>query len=238
MVDTDDLLNGMSLRVVLHPDTAWQTDFPDMLETVELRHVLIDGSRFIAKTSPLHALHYKFEYDLKRSYAYAYCNFANVVLNSSPVSGLLRAYRSSAYKEIHFLLRDTHECVWEHAKDKSVESVEEAIRAGKSLKIALHDSDDLWNIHPVHMPSFFVGRNFFELFTEQDALPVALRNFDVLKEIEAQLVDMKAVIFRDPEFYSTFFTVRSDGTYLRGGVVLKDDARRTYKALMVFAERT
>ena len=62
LVPADDLLNGASLRVVLHPDPEVQTDFPDMVESFELPHIIFHEGEFIAKTSNRHALAYDFRH--------------------------------------------------------------------------------------------------------------------------------------------------------------------------------
>ena len=198
-VTAEDLLNGASLRVVLHPDPEAQTAFPDMVESFDLPHIIIRGSEFIAKTANRHALPYDsraYDTNFASSYAYsnfassyAYSNFLSCVINSSAVDPIFQAYSAIAYQEIKFVAKNAYETVWEYGVHETTAAVERAIEAGKRLKIALLDQDDFWNIHPVHMPSFYVGQNHFELFTEQDAFPIVFRYPVDLKKIDKHIRD-------------------------------------------------
>ena len=256
LVPADDLLNGASLRVVLHPDPEVQTDFPDMVESFELPHIILHEGEFIAKTSNRHALAYDFRaYDVNSAFSYAFSNYLSYVVNCSAADSLFRAYSANAYHEIEFVAANTHETVWEYGTDQPTAPVERAIEAGKRLKIALLDADDFWNIHPVHMPSFYVGQNRFELFTEQDAVPEFFRYPSTLKEfsrnldqqIQERLASGVAKTRKDEmmgfaaqppvSFYSCYYTLWPNGQYLRGKIVLQGDEPESYKALKIFAEK-
>ena len=191
-VKADDLLNGASLRVVLHPDPEFQTDFPDMIESFSLPHIIIHGGEFIAKTANRHALAYDYRaYDMNSAFSYAYSNFLSYVINCSAAEPFIRLYSTTAYQEIKFVAKNGCETVWEYGSTVSMRRRprwNERSMPG-SLKIALLDQDGLWNIHPVHMPSFYVGRNHFELFTEQDALPIVFRYAADLKKLEKHFLE-------------------------------------------------
>ena len=254
-VTAEDLLNGASLRVVLHPDPEVQTDFPDMVESFELPHIILHEGEFIAKTSNLHALAHNFRrYDVNIAFSYAYSNYLSYVINCSAAESLFRAYSAKVYHEIEFVTANTYETVWEYGTDQTIAPVERAIEAGKRLKIALLDQDDFWNVHPVHMPSFYVGQNRFELFTEQDAIPEYFRYPSVLKDFgrsldqqiqkslalglaETKRDEMMGFAANPPvSFYSCYYTVWPDGQYLRGKIVLQGDDPESYKALKILAE--
>ena len=101
-----EILKGASLSVILAPDPSIQTDFPKMIETLDLRHIIISGNRFIGNTDNAHAVHYEFKpYNLKFSASYAYSNYANIVINSSYTENLCRYYHSSRYLKINFINR-------------------------------------------------------------------------------------------------------------------------------------
>ncbi|MEQ8194805.1 MAG: hypothetical protein RIB59_09985, partial [Rhodospirillales bacterium] len=227
----EDLLNGATLRVVLHPHKNVQVDFPDMIESFELPHITLIGERFFAKTSPRHAISFQFkDYDLNAAYSYAYSNHYDFVVNCSLGEGFTRICSKKAYAEVIFVAPQNYELVWHSEKTESVEAVETAILAGRRLKIALLDEDGVWNIQPVHMPSFYVGRNFFELFTEQDAMPEFLRQPKELEAIGKKYKSLLKDYLRkntpknmtlaysdvtmlnpDTDFYSNYYTVRSQG---------------------------
>jgi hypothetical protein len=255
-INTDDLLAGASLRVVLHPNPSVQTDFPDMVESFDLPHITLIGDRFFAKTANRHAISFQFkDYDLKAAFSYAYSNYYNYVVNFSQVEGFSRICIKNAYEEVTFVASQNYDLVWDSEKNQSVKSVEAEILSGRKLKIALLDADDVWNIHPIHMPSFYVDKNFFELFTEQDSMPVFLKSSDALDEIgkrynallkdyfrqktpkNIETVSDEFVMFNpDTKFCSNYYTVRSQGDYLHGKIVITQEEPKSYKSLKVFAE--
>jgi hypothetical protein len=254
----DALLSGASLRLVLHPSNDVQTDFPDMYEAFDLRHVILKDDKFFAKTASAHAIPQNFStYDIATALSYAYSNFYSYVVNSSHTAGSARIYHKKAYKSLDFTPVDNFELIWESGKDTESAAVEKAITEGRQLKIALLDSDGYWNVHPVHMPSFYIGKNYFELFTDQDAVPSFLHDEETLMILENQMkealkqmtrensprnmreiFDKAGFQLEDAEFYSTFYTIRSNGKYLRGSTVLKQESIYHYAALKVFADKT
>jgi hypothetical protein len=255
-ISIDDLLNGASLRVVLHPHRDVQIYFPDMLESFELPHITLIGDRFFAKTANRHAVSFQFkDYDLKASFSYAYSNYYDYVVNFSQTEGFSRICSKYAYEKITFVASQNYDLVWDSENDQSVRPVEAAILNGRKLKIALLDTDDTWNIHPIHMPSFYVEKNFFELFTEQDSMPEFLKSSNKLniigKKFNSLLKDYLRkntpkninTAFRevtmlnpDTDFFSNYYTVRSQGEYLHGKIVITEEEPQSYKALKVFAE--
>jgi hypothetical protein len=255
-ISIDDLLAGASLRVVLRPHRDVQIDFPDMIESFELPHITLIGDRFFAKTANRHALSFQFkDYDLKVAFSYAYSNHYGYIVNFSQTEGFSRICSKNVYEEITFVAMQNYDLVWDSEKNQSVESVETAILSGHKLKIALLDADDIWNIHPIHMPSFYVDKNFLELFTEQDSMPEFLKSSNQLniigKEFNSLLKDylrkntpknintaLKEVTMFNPDtdFFSNYYTVRSQGEYLHGKIVITEEEPQSYKALKVFAE--
>ena len=255
-INIDDLLAGASLRVVLHPHRDVQVDFPDMIESFDLPHITLIGDRFFAKTANRHALSFQFkDYDLKAAFSYAYSNHYDYVVNFSQTEGFLRICSKNAYEEITFVASKNYDLVWDSENNQSVKSVEAAILSGRKLKIALLDADDIWNIHPIHMPSFYVDKNFFELFSEQDSMPDFFRSLNELevigKKYNVLLKDYlrtntpknintafsEVTMFNpDLELCSNYYTVRSQGDYLHGKIVITQEEPESYKSLKVFAE--
>jgi hypothetical protein len=249
------LLNGASLSVILTPDPSIQKYFPDMVETFNLRHVVISGDQFIGKTDHAHAIHHEFKpYDLNFRTSYAYSNYAKIVINSSYSEKTCRYYHASRYLDVKFVTLDDYEIVWDSEKDKKTQTAEHAILAGRKIKIGMLDQDDIWNIHPVHMPSFYKDKNFLELFTVQGAMPLFFRETESVINLETTLVEKfkeletqsKGQIDRvsvltpqidDAEFFSTYYTIRSDGTFLRGRIAIKQEEPESYKALRVYASK-
>ncbi|MEX2451910.1 MAG: hypothetical protein WD407_13725 [Rhodospirillales bacterium] len=257
--NVDDLLNGATLRVVLRPHRNAQTDPPDTIQSFELPHITLIGDRFFAKTAARHAASFQLrDYDLNTAYSYAYSNYYDFVVNCSLTESVSRIRGKKVHADVAFVTPRNYELVWCSEQDppaEAVEAVETAILSGRRLKTALLDGDDIWNIHPVHMPSFYVDKNFFELFTEQDAMPVFFRRTEELEaigskyksfvedhlrenapETKAPAYNDVTMLNPDTEFYSNYYTIRSQGDYLHGKLVVSQEDPRRYKALKVFAE--
>ena len=249
------ILNGASLSVILTPDPSIQKYFPNMIETFDLRHVVISGDQFIGKTDHTHAVHHEFKpYDLNFSTSYAYSNYAEIVINSSYSEGICRYYHASRYLDVKFVALDDYETVWDSEKDKNTQSAEAAILAGRKIKIGMLDKNNIWNMHPVHMPSFYTYKNFLELFTVQDAMPLFFREpesvinlettlVEKFKELEIQSkgqIDQVSLLtpkIDNTEFFSIYYTLRSDGTFLRSRIAVKEEEPESYKTLRVYASK-
>ena len=226
-----------------------------MYETFDLIHITLKDDIFFAKTATCHAIAANFaEYDILTAFSYAYSNHYSYVVNSSYIDGLARIYHKNTYQEIKFTPVDNYELIWDSRQNTETKPVTDAITAGRRLKIALFDSQGYWNIHPVHMQSFHIDKSSFELLTDQDAIPEFLRHEKMLELLEQQMKErikqaiqehsprnMREVFshsgFRltKPEFYSTFYTISSNGEYQRAGTAQEKPQR--YKKLRVFADK-
>lgn len=190
------------------------------------------------------------------AFSYAYSNNYSYVVNCSHTENTARVYNKNVYESLNFVPINNFELIWESGSNEDMKAVEDAICAGRPLKAALLDPDGYWNIHPIHMSSFYLDKNYFELFTDQDAVPMFLHNEEDLELIEQQMkqklkeavrehsprnlreVFEKAGFYTENiEFYSTFYTIRSDGDYLRASTVLKQETPQQYQALKVFADK-
>lgn len=139
------LLNGESLRVVLVPDPSEPQNVPEITESLELRHILIDGDKFWGITSPVHS---SFGVTIVGAHApdepcfYAYSNYAGIVVNASPSRQYARVYRARAYREMTFVAAPNYRLVWDSGVDGDVGAVRDAVREGRKLKIALLDHEN------------------------------------------------------------------------------------------------
>ena len=172
------LLNGESLRVVLVPDPSQPHNFPEITESLELRHILIDRDKFWGITSPVHSsfgVVIDGEHAPEEPCFYAYSNYAGIVVNASPSRQYARVYRDRAYREMTFVAAPNYRLVWESGVDGNVGAVRAAVREGKKLKIAMLDHENYWNIDPVHRPIVATGNDDFELVTDYASYPLGLR---------------------------------------------------------------
>lgn len=228
-----------------------------MFEAFDLRHVILKDDKFFAKTSNSHAVAASYgSYDMAAAFSYAYSNHYQYVVNSSHTEEMIRVYNKNVYKDIDFIPVNNYELIWESGNETETGPVEDAIMAGRLLKVALLDANGCWNIHPIHMPSFHIGRNSFELFTDQDAIPNFFQLPEQLVVLEGEMKEvLRKVILENsprniceafkeagynlfqPKFYSTFYTIRSNGEYLRATTPSEDATPQHYEMLKVFADK-
>lgn len=181
------LLKGHSLRVILHPHPG---HMEAQVEGFELRHVIMDGDKFWGITSSAVSLafHGNPEFDLTKPGCYAYCNYADMVLNGSHLSGYTRIINAGSYSKIEFIAVPDFELIWESGAKGSVADVRKAVAKGRRLKIAFHDAEGYWNLHPVCMPLVYVDRDNFRLDTEMDAYPEIVRHTDQIGRLAKDFI--------------------------------------------------
>ena len=258
MVTTEDLLRGDSLRVVLVPDPAAPHNYPEITESLELSHVIIDGDRFWGITSRVHG---SFGIPGIEGRAadepccYAYSNYAGIVVNASKSWDFLRIYDSNSYKKMEFIALSDCRLVWESGKTESMGELREAITKGRRLKVGLLDDDGLWNLHPVHQPTIRNESEYFELFTDDNAYPEVFRNSQVMTELgtringlleglekkgQRDLADNRCFHIKNSRYYSCWNIVTSSGLSRRVKPIPEcGDSpfyAQPYRSLRVFAE--
>jgi hypothetical protein len=135
--------------------------------------------------------------------------------------------------------------VWDSEKRDAAEEIKKEIESASKFKIALLDSEEIWNIHPVDLPMYYSKEGCFEFKTVADRYPTFFR----YPEQTAELLRSYADFFRHrpedddpgfvrlsdcPQFYS-FYSARSDGSYYNYFDIPRKTVQR-YKRLKVFAD--
>ena len=240
-IGTGDFLDGRSLRVTLYPDESLGFYSEPFVEGFQLPNVIVNGDLFWGKSDSLHPCDEhptmgSFDWDFTLPGSYAYNNFADLVVNSSPFSGMNRIYKASKYKEIRFITVADFRLLWDSDADDDTTSVETEITAGKRLKIALLDQDGIWNIHPVDLAAYAKETKEFHLNTPKDGYPAMLRDPEFASGLAARMAENEHPTFStdDMEFHLSRYRVRPGGKYLHqiGGELVE----KTYRQLKVFCE--
>ena len=123
-----------------------------------------------------------------------------------------------------------------------MDAVETAIDAAARFKVAMLDSEDVWNVHPVDLPMYYPESKSFSLKTVSDSYVAMFRHpKKLLRELESAGFEKGRV---DPRYwrlfttfpeFNTFYDLRSDGTY-QNYYDLPRGTRQEHKALRVYSD--
>lgn len=220
------LLEGASLRMTMWPDPAIVPEMPTHVEGFDLPHVIAVGDDFWAMTAtclssggPIPS-------------SFAYPSRGRVFCSFMPSCGAGVLMSAARYTRRGWHLRDDCLSVWDSESGGSTQEIQSAVEGGRRLKIALLDAEEIWNLHPVHLP--MVADGWFDLRTPVDAYPAWFREPGSIDEREGRL---PPETIASPRFsaapFPTWYSVCADGTY-RGAM---DAVPRPYRRLKVFAEQ-
>lgn len=240
-VDVSELINGHSLRVVLYPDESLGFYTEATVECFQLPNVVIIGDRFwgsndCSAASDEHPLPPGCNWDLTRPGSYIYNNFTDLVVNSSYLSGMVRIYKASKYRQIRFVTVADFRLLWDSESDDDPAAIEKEIEQGKRFKFALLDEQDVWNIHPIDLATYLKKSRQFRIDTPKNGYPEILRDPDFIAGLAAKFaeVDDYTAGINDQPFYLSRYRVTSEGHYqhqIGGELVTKE-----YRHLKVFCE--
>ena len=219
------------------PDPSIPSNSPEHLEGVELTHIVITGDLMWAKSDATHLSH-TFGSSSGSLCAWCYSSPADVFASYAPEFSKLFLMFKSRYKNV-FITKNDYALIWDSEENTSTEAIRKKIEAGAKLKIAMLDSEDIWNVHSIGLPFYFPDSGTFQLKTAVDRYPVAFRSREETNKLRAVLEELSrgdiggAYAVEVPEWFA-FYCLNSDGTYYN----YYDIPRQTtqaYKRLKVFA---
>jgi len=236
------LLEGYSLRTFMNPDPALPSNSPEHEETYDLPHVIINGGIFWAKTITGHLM--ASEREAHGNVAFCYTNYGDFFMSFSPtIEKGAYVMDIGRYKKHEWVLKKNYKLVWDSEKDQPADVVGREIDAAAILKIAMLDSEDIWNIHPVDLPMYFPDQGTFELKTVSDRYAMGFRKpRELLQYLESPELALRenispsgtAAILTLPSF-PTYYRLRSDGTYSNFFDIPRQ-TQKSYKALRVYSD--
>lgn len=240
----EKILEGSSLRTVMVPDPALTSNRPEHVESYDLPHIVINGGTFWGKTRNTHLFHVRGE-RIAGCAAFCYTNAGENFFGLSLPSNNLVAFSRHRYKDYRWILVKNYRLIWDSQGTRSPEIVREEIDSASKLRIAMLDSEDVWNIHPVDLPMFELEPGVFRLKTEHDFYPSFCRqpnSADVLVGLMREAVgDLTQktremnVQFAVPVFCA-FYSASSEGVYYNYYDIPRNTQQR-YKRLKVFSDR-
>ena len=240
----EKILNVASLRTFMIPDAAMPSNFPEHIETYELPHIIINGEWFWGKTENTHS-EVVLGTSLRPKGSFCYTNIGEIFCSYIEHLSSALMMSKKRYKQHAWFFKDNFRLVWNSSQDTSTEAIKKAIENCSKFKIALLDSEDMWNIHPIDLPMYYSEDKSFELKTVRDDYPIFFRHPDYIQGLLKTYLDFfnarpadnssGIIKFEGPKV-SSFYLTRSDGGYYNADGVEKNTIRK-YKRLKVFVDQ-
>ena len=238
----EKLLDGYSLRTFMVPDPAMPSNYPEHSESYDLVHIIVKGDYFWGK--PFDSVMPNMDREIYVKHSFYYTNSGEFFCNYSLSSNSFRVLPKERYKAHKWILKKTHELVWDSESNDPNVRIEKEIEDASILKVAMLDSEDVWNIHPVLISFYWPSTDTFKVGTISENYPTTLRNpaalkaivetefekFDRSLPIEKRILDLKNV-----GTFSTQYRLFSDGTYANFYDQLRSTTQR-YKRLKIFSD--
>jgi len=234
----EKLLNGASLRTFMIPDESIPSNFPEHIETYDLPHIIINGDYFWGKSESAHY------YNAGRN-AFCYTNIGNIFCSYNPDTNGITFMSKKRYKVHSWVLKENYRLIWDSEVSKSTEEVMKAVELSFKFKIAILDSEDIWNIHPVDLPMYYTHKKTFELKTVFDHYPMFFRFPSEVKKLLHQFSELfesnsldklEKCIHTDCEKFTSFYSVSPNEDYYNYFDIPRKTTQR-YKRLKVFVDR-
>jgi hypothetical protein len=234
------ILVGYSLRTFMVPDPSMPSNAPRHSETYDLPHVIIKGGHFWATSETRHLSVADDVAFTNTSFCYTsagdiFCNY------SGGVEGRICVMPKSRYEIHEWRLRPNYKMIWDSDDGTPASVLGDEIEQGSKFTIAMLDSEDIWNVHPVDLPMYYAGTETFELTTASDHYPQVFRDPDTLRKRSMEDEGVRN-IWSEGEVavitalgFSTFYRLASDGTYVNYYDIPRS-SRHGYKRLMVFSD--
>lgn len=169
----ESVIEGASLRTVMIPDDVIPSNNPLHIESYDLPHVIVNGGYFWGKSETAH-LGQTLGQPPRNTGSFCYTNIGNIFSYFSHDPNTLLLYNKKRYKSHSWRTKGDFRLVWDSLLDQSSAEVKKEIESGSKFKIAMLDSEYIWNIHPIDLPTYFPKENRFELKTNMDWYPTFL----------------------------------------------------------------
>lgn len=230
------ILEGCLLRTFMIPDPAIPANSPERTESFDLPHVIINGKTFWGKSENVHLSHVpgKGSADLT---AYCYTNIGGVYCVFAPKTGTSAMMRGDSYKTHEWRLVRNFKLIWDSGKKQSTKIVAEEIEACAKFRIAMLDSEGIWNVHPVDLPMYEKDTGRFQMKTVRDSYPLLFRNRALPDDLDAGVKKLgrDEAISLDSPVFESFYSLFSDGTYYNYYDIERNTIK-SYERLIVFSD--
>lgn len=237
------LLEGRSLRTYMVPDDRIPTNFPEHIESYALPHVLIHGDQFWGKSDNTHMPTGAEKVSLSPA-AFYYTSIGEMFASYTPAISTGIFMSKKRYRIHQWVLVDDYSLIWDSENPEDVSPIKASIEKAAQFRIALLDSDNIWNIHPVDLPMYYTESQRFSLKVAFDVYPGAFRNFQQLNQFYAEHQSFFESLPSDnsvgcqsfnADNHNVFFDISSCGEY-QHYYDLERKVIRRYQRLKVYAD--
>ena len=232
------ILDGCSLRTFMVPDPALPRNQPEHGESYDLPHVVIKGKHFWGKSFSGHLPHIPGVAPGSRS-AFCYTNSADIFCSYCQVDHSITLMRKDRYKTHEWKLIKNYKLIWDSEINQPADIVAGEIEGGAKFRIALLDSEGIWNVHPVDLPMYEKDSGQFQLKTVWESYPMFFRNANEQDKLVAEYYkkDREGVgmALIHSMWFECFYSVFPDGTYYNFYDIQRN-TRRNYERFMVYSD--
>ena len=238
----EKILSGCALRTFMIPDSTIPSNSPEHWEGFDLPHVVINGKLFWAKTAS-HRMGVRPD-AAAEEIAFCYTNSGDFFCSYSATLGKANFMPKARYRHHSWILANRYDVIWDSSIGQSPETVKAHLQAGHEFRIAMLDSEDIWNVHPAHLPMYFPGEDRFDIRTTSDTYPLEFRYPErIVESMRGSIIDGWSVesgeesrLVAELQGFSSYYSLLSDGSY-QSFYDMMNGRSHSYKRLLVFADR-
>lgn len=180
----DKLIDGYSLYTYMVPDDSIPTNRPLHSEGFHLPHIIITKNIFWGMSRTVHF--FQAEDNRRGVYHFCYTNdFRDLFFSYNPTSQGAVFMSTKRYKRHQFIMKNEWKLVWdsEWTEKQQNYEIDCLIEQGSCFKIAMLDSENIWNIHPVDLPMYHINKGSFNLKTEYFEYASVIRDIKHVNEL-------------------------------------------------------
>ncbi len=234
------LLDGASLRTFMVPDDSMPSNYPEHTESFDLPHIIVKDGYFWGESLAGRDL----GNPVRPQASFCYTNIGNIFCSFTPAFGRGVLMSKKRYRRHEWHIKEDYRLIWDSEKNESPEIIQDEIALCSKMKIAVLDSEGIWNIHPINLPMYYEGEGNFVLNSAGDLYPMFFREPNETIALLQKYSDFFNTRPSDnstgvrecemPPFYS-FYVLKSDGTYHNYYDIPRGTPQR-YKRLKVFSD--
>jgi hypothetical protein len=240
------LIDGDSLYTYMVPDDRMPSNRPLHSEGFYLPHVLIKGDIFWGMSRPAHLGHVCGE-GLGVS-MFCYTNgFGGIFASYNPGMKRMHLMQPNRYKTHRFILKEEWNTIWDSELEEAYpnKAIHAAIKRGVSFKVAMLDVENIWNIHAVDLPVYYINTETFEIKTECIDYPAIAREIETINRLAEEYqayfnskptCNEDGVLTISCNAFKSFYNLSCDGDY-ENVYDIPRGSRQRYKRLKVFCEK-
>ena len=241
----------------MRPDESIPGNRPEHIESYDLPHIIINGEEFWGNSGTSHLFHKMGGEHLGRI-SFCYTNIGNIFCSFNSNDSGVMMMSKQRYRDHSWSLKDNYRLIWDSDRDHSTKFIKKEIEGCSKFKVAMLDSENIWNIHPVDLPTYYSRDEHFVLNTGMEEYPIFFRNCryikeallekfpdyfdhyfasnrDVVQQNHPGVVAEKFNLGFEVQKFPCFYSIKSDGTYYNYFDIPRKTTQK-YKRLKVFVD--